>query len=78
MNTYSGQNLEEMTVREIAADARLIMNYKGLDNAKELLKDHIAVANRKMKEFSAQLNKKMGTRKSPPKINVISDFNRFR
>lgn len=67
-----------MTTREIASDARMIMATHPINTWKDLLKIHMEVANQKIKEFSAKTNKELGTRRSAPKINTISDFNRFR
>jgi malate/lactate dehydrogenase len=67
-----------MTVREIASDARMIMATNPLNSWKELLLNHIEVANQKIKEFSVKTNKQLGTHRSAPRINTISDFNRFK
>ena len=70
--------LEQMTTREIAGDACLILNTKGYDTAKVELVNHITVINKKMAEFGAKLNKEMGLRKTAPKVWRVTDFLRFK
>lgn len=67
-----------MTTREIALEARRVLNTTEYFLAQKLLKNHIEIANRKMQEFSKRINKELGTHKSPPKIRVITDFLRFK
>jgi len=72
------KQLNQMTTREIAAEARLILLSNSYHEAEVLLKNHIEIANAKMKEFSKIMNKKYNKNKAAPKINVITDFLRFR
>lgn len=70
--------LQQMTVREIANEARAIIGTHEYFEAKELLKNHIEVANQKIKEFSNQTNRELKTRRSAPQIRKITDFYRFK
>lgn len=70
--------LQQMSVREIAHDAKIIIATHEYFEAKELLKNHIEIANEKIKVFSNETNRELKTRRSAPQIRKITDFHRFR
>lgn len=74
MNLKTFDELKNMTTREIAHEAKIIINIHGYDKAKELLKNHIEAMNFRTAEVTAKLNKKFGVRRSSPKIRTITDF----
>lgn len=76
--TPQQQRLTEMTAREIAYEANIILAQYTPTEAKKKLADHILIINAKMKKLSAETNKVLGTHRSAPRINTISDFKRFR
>lgn len=72
------EELNKMTTREIAEDARQVMNQVGLVEATELLKNHIVIVNKKMEDFTRKLNKQMGMNRRAPKVNTITQFLKFK
>lgn len=76
--TPQQQRLTEMTAREIAYEANIILAQYTPAEAKKKLEDHIAIINAKMKAWAAKTNKELGTHRSAPQIRTLSDFKRFR
>lgn len=69
--------LEQMTTREIAYEAKQLIFQLGFDKAQKELQNHIVVINQKMDTFGKGMNKKYKSHRMPPKVRRLLDFMKF-